>query len=147
MCCSCLEVIQYNNCTGARDFIKTYHRTVPVSKTLIRRGISEPGRHFLMRRDAVLSAGVFSIHTLFSHLSSHLAKLLPAKFSSRAGSGAQLQVTAVAAPHGVRLSCPKHLAVLCCRILVKEVLKTEKKAQPNSQALGSWYEQSPSSPA
>lgn len=68
-----------------------------------------------MRRDAVLNAGVFSIGKLFSHLSSHLAKLLPAKFSSRAGSGAQLQVTAVAAPRGVRLSCPKHLAVLCCR--------------------------------
>lgn len=47
--------------------------------------------------------------------------------------------------------CPARSTSRCCAagpsLLVNEVLKTEKKAQPNSQALGSWYEQSPSSPA
>lgn len=59
-----------------------YYRSVPVSKTLIRKGILEPGRYFVLKRDTVLNAGVFLVHKLFSQFSSYLAKLLLEKFSS-----------------------------------------------------------------
>lgn len=59
-----------------------YYRSVPVSKTLIRKGILEPGRYFVLKRDTVLNAGVFLVRKLFSQFSSYLAKLLLEKFSS-----------------------------------------------------------------
>lgn len=110
-----------------------YYRSVPVSKTLIRKGISEPGRYFLLKRDTVLNSGVFSIHKLFSHFSSYLAKLLPEKFNSSAGPWA-IPALGTAAGHscggrraGVILPCLKQSYVTLCTaksgLLLNKVLK------------------------
>lgn len=132
-----------------------YYRNVPVSKTLIRKGISEPGRYFLLKRDTVLNAGVFSIHKLFSHFSSYLAKLLPEKFNSSAGSWA-LPALGTAAGHshgghrpGVSLPCLKQSYVTRrtakSSLLLNTVLKNWEKMKTTQQSsllwqvLNTWY--------